>query len=71
VIRQHIRTSWEVFGEPDPPGIRRSRSGGMVRIRPMIAGILDVRLSAIHPATGVNAIGGTATAKYASPESQS
>jgi len=69
-IRQQIRASWEVFGEPEPLGIRRSRSGGMVRIIPMKAGVLDVKISAIHPATGVNAIAGTATAKYASPKSQ-
>jgi len=42
VIRQHIRASWEVFDEPEPLGIRRSRSGGMVRIMPMKAGVLDV-----------------------------
>jgi hypothetical protein len=63
VTKVHIRISWEVLSTPDPVGIRRSTRVGIVEVRPMTAGILAVKVSESHPASGVTRIGGMATVK--------
>ena len=62
--------SWEVSSTPNPLGIRRSKSGGIVNARPMVVGSFAVNVSESHPAIGVTKIGGIAAVKYASPTSQ-
>jgi hypothetical protein len=63
VTKVHIKISWEVSAVPDPVGIRRSKRGGIVNVKPMTAGIFAVKVSESHPASGVTRIGGIATVK--------